>query len=306
MSKMKGIILSGGLGTRLHPLTAYTSKQLLPVYDKPMIYYPLSTLMLSGIREIALISTPKDLPIYRDLLGDGNKLGLEISYFEQPKPKGIAEAFIICEEFIDDSNVSLILGDNIFYGNLRLDEVSKGFDSGALIFGYPVRDPSRFGVIKFSDNGQIEDLVEKPNDFVSNYAIPGFYIYDNKVVEYSKNLKPSDRGELEITDLNRKYLNEGTLNFSLWGRGVAWIDTGTSQSLQEASSFIMAVENRQSYKISCPEEIAFRQGFIGIKKFSKIIKEMPKCDYRLYLSSLLEEFSIANGSFSAKLHDLQI
>ena len=256
---MKGIILAGGSGTRLYPLTNFTSKQLLPIFDKPTVYYPLSTLMLSGIRDIAIVSTPRDLPNYINLLGDGTDWGLTISYFEQKEPKGIAEAFIICEEFIGKSSVTLILGDNIFYGNLRLDDIFGDFKSGSLIFGYSVKNPENFGIINFKKDGTIHSLEEKPTNPKSNFAIPGFYIYDNKVIKYSKELKPSDRGELEITDINKRYLKEGNLRIQIMGRGIAWIDTGTAASLQKAGSFIQSVEEKQKYKISCPFFIRWKR-----------------------------------------------
>ena len=303
---MKGIVLAGGHGTRLYPLTNNTSKQLLPIYDKPMIYYPLSTLMLSGIREIALISTPRDLPQYKELLGDGRRLGISIKYYEQTEPRGIADSFIVCKEFIGDSSVSLILGDNIFYGNLRLEELHKNFRKGALIFGYPVKDPERYGIIEFDQSGKVVGIEEKPKIPKSRYAIPGLYIYDNKVVEYAKNLVPSRRGELEITDLNLKYLRKKELRVQILGRGIAWLDTGTSQSLQEASSFVASVEKRQSFKIGCPEEIALRQNFINSKQFKELIDVMPECEYRNYLSEISVELKYANRKREVALRDLQL
>lgn len=302
---MKGIILAGGKGTRLYPLTQFLSKQLLPVYDKPMVYYPLSTLMLGGIKDIAIISTPHDLPQYQRLLGDGTKWGLNLSYYEQDRPRGLADAFRVCREFIRDENVSLILGDNIFYGNMRLHEIYAEFEKGALIFGYPVKDPKRYGIIEFDAEGNIVGLEEKPKKPRSKYAIPGLYLYDNRVVEFADSLKPSWRGELEITDLNRKYLEIGELRVQILGRGVAWLDTGTPESLQDASAFIHSVEKRQSYKISCPEEIALRMGYIDIKQFNSLIDDMPECEYRNYLIGIGEEITIGGGKQQTVLRELQ-
>ena len=303
---MKGIVLAGGHGTRLYPLTNNTSKQLLPIYDKPMIYYPLSTLMLSGIREIALISTPRDLPQYKELLGDGRRLGISIKYYEQTEPRGIADSFIVCKDFIGKDSVSLILGDNIFHGNLRLETLYKNFKSGALIFGYPVKDPERYGIIEFDKSGKVVSIEEKPKIPKSRYAIPGLYVYDNKVVKYAQNLVPSRRGELEITDLNLKYLRKKDLRVQILGRGIAWLDTGTSQSLQEASSFVASVEKRQSFKIGCPEEIALRQNFINSKQFKELIDVMPECEYRNYLSEISVELKYANRKREVALRDLQL
>ena len=287
---MKGIILAGGSGTRLYPNTHVISKQLLPVYDKPMIYYPLSTLLLGGVREIAIISTPRDLPLYREILGNGHKLGLNIEYIEQSEPRGLADAFLVGEDFIGDDKCCLILGDNIFYGNMRLMEVFSNFEDGALVFGYPVNDPERYGVISFDVNKKIDSIVEKPKNPPSNFAVPGLYLYDNNVVKYAKTLSPSKRGELEITDLNNIYLQKNLLDCQLIGRGVAWLDAGTCESLQEAGNFIMSIEKRQSYKIGCIEEICFRQGFIKLSEFKNIISNYPKSDYRTYLCSLEKEF----------------
>jgi glucose-1-phosphate thymidylyltransferase len=303
--QMKGIILAGGKGTRLYPLTQFISKQLLPVYEKPMIYYPLSTLMLGGIRDIAIVSTPRDLPQYRELLGDGSRWGLKFTYFEQDKPRGISHVFIVCKEFIGDEGVSLILGDNIFYGNMRLEEVYHDFTGGAMIFGYPVNDPERYGVIEFDNQGNVLGIEEKPAKPKSKYAIPGLYLYDNRVVEFAEGLKPSARGELEITDLNDEYLRRGELRVQILGRGVAWLDTGTGESLQEASAFIHAVEKRQSYKIGCPEEIALRMGFIDLDRFLKLIDEMPKCEYRNYLKDIRREMEAAGGKRQEAIHRLQ-
>jgi glucose-1-phosphate thymidylyltransferase len=285
----KGIILAGGHGTRLYPLTNNTSKQLLPVFDKPMIYYPISTLMLGGIEEIAIISTPRDLPNYNNLLGDGKKWGIKISYFNQENPRGLADAFIVCKDFIKKDSVSLILGDNIFYGNLRLKELYDNFRGGALIFGYPVQDPERYGIVEFDKDGKAISLEEKPKNPKSRFAIPGLYLYDNRVVNFAENLEPSNRGELEITDLNRKYLEINELDVQLLGRGIAWLDTGTSESLQEASSFIQSVEKRQSYKIGCPEEVALRMGLINASEFNNIITSIPSCEYKNYLIGISEE-----------------
>ena len=286
---MKGIILAGGAGTRLYPLTQVTSKQLLAVYDKPMIFYPLSTLMLAGIKDILIISTPEDLPNFERLLGDGNKLGLNLSYKEQPSPDGLAQAFIIGEEFIADENCAMILGDNIFYGNglSSMLQSAAAKDSGATIFGYYVDDPERFGVVEFDRSGNALSLEEKPKEPKSNYAVTGLYFYDNKCVEYSKNLKPSARGELEITDLNRIYLENGNLEVSLLGRGFAWLDTGTIDSLVDATNFIMAVEKRQSIKISAIEEIAFRMGFIDADRLQKLADGYGKSPYGEYLKKVL-------------------
>jgi len=301
---MKGIILSGGQGTRLYPATQSVSKQLLPVYDKPMIYYPLSTLMLGGVSEIAIISTPYDLPSYKRLLGTGKQWGLKIEYHEQSKPLGIAHAFIVCEKFIANESVCLILGDNIFYGNLKYHEVLNDFSEGALIFGYPVKDPERYGVLSIDGQGRILDIIEKPSNPPSNFAIPGLYVYDKTVVKRSKMLKPSARGELEITDLNKDYLKDKQLQAQILGRGIAWFDTGTSRSLQEASSFIRSVEEVQMYKISCPEEIAIRQGFIDLKGFDNLTKVMPQNEYREYLLRIRTEFE-NNSSIYKSISRLQ-
>ncbi len=303
---MKGIILAGGHGTRLYPLTIHTSKQLLPVYDKPMIYYPLSTLMLSNIREIAIISTPSDLPSYKKLLGDGKQWGLKLHYYEQSHPRGLADAFIVCKEFIGKSSVSLILGDNIFYGNMRLQEISKNFERGALIFGYSVKDPERYGIIEFNDSGKVKDIVEKPKFPKSRYAIPGLYFYDNRVVNFAEKLKPSTRGELEITDLNRVYLENKELEVQILGRGIAWLDTGTSTSLQEASSFIQLIEQRQSYKIGCPEEIALRMAFINLSEFKSLIKDLQPSEYQIYLEDLYGELKYADGLREIGISELQL
>ncbi|MCL2819430.1 MAG: glucose-1-phosphate thymidylyltransferase RfbA [Oscillospiraceae bacterium] len=286
---MKGIILAGGAGTRLYPLTRVTSKQLLTVYDKPMIFYPLSTLMLAGIKDILIISTPEDLPNFERLLGDGNDLGLSFSYKVQPSPDGLAQAFILGEEFIGNQSCAMVLGDNIFYGNGFSGMLQKAAakETGATVFGYYVDDPERFGVVEFDRNGQAISLEEKPSKPKSNYAVTGLYFYDNKCVEYAKNLKPSARGELEITDLNRIYLENGALEVTTLGRGFAWLDTGTIDSLMDASNFIMAVEKRQSIKISAIEEIAYRMGFIDIKQLERLADGYGKSPYGEYLMKVI-------------------
>jgi len=286
---MKGIILAGGAGTRLYPLTQVTSKQLLAVYDKPMIFYPLSTLMLAGIRDILIISTPEDLPNFERLLGNGNNIGINLSYKVQPSPDGLAQAFILGDEFIGSDSCAMILGDNIFYGNGFSDMLQSAAakPSGATVFGYYVDDPERFGVVEFDRNGKAISLEEKPKAPKSNYAVTGLYFYDNKCVEYAKNLKPSARGELEITDLNRIYLEKGELDVKLLGRGFAWLDTGTIDSLMDASNFILAVEKRQSIKISAVEEIAFRMGFINESQLGKLADDYGKSPYGEYLKKVL-------------------
>jgi len=286
---MKGIILAGGAGTRLYPLTRVTSKQLLCVYDKPMIFYPLSTLMLAGIKEILIISTPEDLPNFERLLGDGSELGLSLSYKVQPSPDGLAQAFILGEEFIGDDSCAMVLGDNIFYGNGFSSMLQKAAakESGATVFGYYVEDPERFGVVEFDKDGQAISLEEKPKAPKSNYAVTGLYLYDNRCVEYAKNLKPSARGELEITDLNRVYLEDGALEVTTLGRGFAWLDTGTIDSLMDASNFIMAVEKRQSIKISAVEEIAYRMGFIDLDQLKKLAEGYGKSPYGEYLMKVI-------------------
>lgn len=285
----KAIILAGGAGTRLYPLTQIVCKQLLPIYDKPMIYYPLSTLMLGGMREILIISTPKDLPKFRDLLGDGSRLGLQIEYAEQEKPAGIAQAFLIGADFIGSSGVTLILGDNIFYGNLDFFRQALAMESGACVFGYKVRDPERYGVVEFDAGGRAISLEEKPKEPKSPYAVPGLYVYDHKVVDICRNLKPSERGELEITDVNLEYLRRGELNVRLLSRGMAWLDTGTQASLLDASNYIAAIENRTGLKIACLEEIAYHMRFIDAARFEKLIADLPKNEYREYLQLVLEE-----------------
>jgi glucose-1-phosphate thymidylyltransferase len=278
---MKGIILAGGSGTRLYPVTKSISKQIVPIYDKPMIYYPLSVLMLSGIKDILIISTPKDLPVFKDLLGDGSHIGLNLEYQIQKKPRGLADAFIVGEDFIGDDNVALILGDNVFYGQsfTKILERAASLEEGATIFGYYVKDPTSFGVVEFDDNGKVLSLEEKPDEPKSNYAVPGLYFYDNTVVEKAKNLEPSDRGELEITDLNRKYLEEGNLMVEHFGRGMAWLDTGTH---------VEAIQKRQGLYISCIEEIAYRLGYIDSEQLKKLAKPLMKTNYGKYLYDISE------------------
>lgn len=298
---MKGIVLAGGSGTRLYPLTMVTSKQLLPVYDKPMIYYPLSVLMKAGIREILIISTPQDLPRFRALLGDGHQFGLQLSYAEQPSPDGLAQAFIIGEEFIGDDCVAMVLGDNIFSGNgltKRLKTAVENAESGkgATIFGYYVDDPERFGIVEFDEQGRAVSIEEKPAKPKSNYCVTGLYFYDNRVVEYAKNLKPSARGELEITDLNQLYLTQGQLNVELLGQGFTWLDTGTHESLVEATVFVKTVETHQHRKIACLEEIAYLNGWITKEQVLEVYEIMKKNQYGQYLKDVLD------GKYVDKLH----
>ena len=285
----KGIILAGGTGSRLHPMTISVSKQLMPVYDKPMVYYPLSTLMQARIREILVITTPTDAGVYKALLGDGRKWGLQISYAQQPEPEGLAQAFMIGEDFIGDSRVCLILGDNIFYGN-RIEETLKkaAQGAGASIFAYWVNDPERYGVVVLDEENRAIDLEEKPADPKSQYAVTGIYMYDADVVGMAKSIKPSQRGELEITDLNKKYMERNTLKVEVFDRGTAWLDTGTIQSLLDAANFIRVLEERQGLKIGCPEEIAFRQNFITSAELLSLAQEMNKSGYGQYLSGLLD------------------
>ena len=282
---MKGIILAGGSGTRLYPITSAISKQMLPVYDKPMIYYPLSVLMLAGIRDILVISTPRDLPGFRDLLGDGSSLGIKFSYIEQPSPDGLAQAFILGEDFIGKETVCMILGDNIFYGHGFGDVLLKAAElkKGACVFGYYVNDPERYGVVEFDRNKKAISIEEKPSKPRSNYAVTGLYFYDNSVVEKAKSLKPSPRGELEITDLNRLYLNDGSLEVRVMGRGMAWLDTGTYESLLQAANFIATLEQRQGLKASCVEEIAYKRGFITKDQLIAIAEPIKKSQYGKYL-----------------------
>lgn len=290
---MKGIILAGGSGTRLYPLTKVTSKQLLPIYDKPMIYYPMSALMSAGIRDILVISTPQDLPRFKDLLGDGHQFGVNLNYAEQPSPDGLAQAFIIGEEFIGDDNVAMVLGDNIFAGHglgkrLRAAVENAETGKGATVFGYYVDDPWRFGIVEFDKDGHAISIEEKPEHPKSNYCVTGLYFYDNRVVEYAKNLKPSKRGELEITDLNRIYLDQGELNVELLGQGFTWLDTGTHESLVEATNFVMTVEKHQHRKIACLEDIAYRNGWITREDVLKTYEVMKKNQYGQYLKDVID------------------
>ena len=287
---MKGIILAGGSGTRLYPITRVVSKQLLPVYDKPMIYYPLSVLMLAGIRDILLISTPEDLPNFKRLLGDGSQIGISLSYIEQPEPEGLAQAFVIGKSFIGKDPVCLILGDNIFYGHNLSDILKRAVQlrQGGLIFGYLVRDPERYGVVEFDDRGNVIGIEEKPAKPKSSYAVPGLYMYDNDVISIAENLKPSARGELEITDVNLAYLRRGDLRVELLGRGFAWLDTGTHEALQQAASYVEAIQDRQGLKISCIEEIAYRLGYISREQVRRLAADMLKNDYGGYLMEMVD------------------
>jgi glucose-1-phosphate thymidylyltransferase len=286
---VKGIILAGGAGSRLYPLTLVASKQLQPVYDKPMVYYPLSTLIENGVRELCLISTPADLPRFRQLLGDGTAWGLSIEYLAQAKPAGIAQAFLIAASFIGSNPVTLILGDNIFYGADGFKRAFAEFEVGASIFGYRVHDPERYGVVEFDAEGRALSIEEKPRKPRSNHAVPGLYLYDNQVVEITRNLRPSERGELEITDVNVAYLRRGQLRVHQLSRGFAWLDAGTSSSLHEASAYVQTIEKRQGIKIGCPEEAAFRRGFLSREELEKQTAQMPNCEYRDYLQRVLAE-----------------
>jgi len=287
---MKGIILAGGTGSRLYPLTQVLSKQMMPIYDKPMIYYPLSTLMLAGIREILIISTPAHLPLFQQALGDGGQWGLEFSYIEQPKPEGLAQAFILGRDFIGDESVCLVLGDNLFYGHGFVDVLAKAaqLQDGALIFGYRVAEPQHYGVVEFDAGGRVISLEEKPIQPKSNYAVPGIYFYDAQVAALAAALRPSDRGELEVTDLSREYLNRGQLRVELLGRGYAWLDTGTHEGLHQASSFIQTLEDRQGFKVACVEEIAYQQGYIDANQLYHLAQPMAKSSYGKYLMALLK------------------
>jgi len=286
---VKGVVLAGGAGGRLDPITRVASKQLQPIYDKPMIYYPLATLIEAGIRDILLITTPDDVPRFEDLLGSGDKFGINLEYAVQPEPGGIAQAFLIGEEFIDGDPVTLILGDNIFYGDIGLEDVVATLSRGAVVFAYPVRDPERYGVVEFDVEGRVLSLEEKPSRPKSKYAIPGLYVYDEQVVEIARSVKPSARGEVEITDVNRVYLERGELSVSVFDRGVAWLDSGTHDSLLDAANFIATVEHRQSIKIACLEEVALNAGFLDRDQLVRIVQELPTSSYREYLEGVLEE-----------------
>ena len=288
---MKGIILAGGKGTRLYPMTKVVSKQLLPIYDKPLIYYPLSTLLLASIKDILIISTPEDLPLYEKLLGDGSEIGINLSYKIQQTPRGLADAFILGEEFIGNDSVCLVLGDNVFYGQNFTRTLRNAIENnnGATIFGYPVNDPTAFGVVEFDDNKNVVSIEEKPDNPKSKYAVPGLYFYDNRVIEIAKNVKPSSRGEIEITSVNNEYLKMGELRVELFNRGMAWLDTGTPEGLLKAAEYVEAVQSRQGFYISCIEEIAWRRGFISTEQLIKIGESLKMTDYGKYLLSIVEE-----------------
>jgi glucose-1-phosphate thymidylyltransferase len=285
----KGIVLAGGAGSRLYPLSKVVSKQLQPVYDKPMIYYPLSTLMMAGIDDILIISTPEDTPRFEDLLGDGSQWGIRLTYIVQPEPNGIAQAFLIGEEFLDNQPMCLILGDNLFYGKMGLNEIMSSFSGGARVFGYPVQDPERYGVVEFDTDGRVLSIEEKPTEPRSRYAIPGLYLFDGDVAAVAKRQKPSARGELEITSVIQDYLDRDTLHVERLGRGIAWLDTGTHQSLLEASQFIGALETRQGLKIACLEEVAYHQGFINRDQLTTVVAGLPRSSYTEYLEQILQE-----------------
>ena len=303
MVKRKGIILAGGNGSRLYPITKATSKQLIPVYDKPMIYYPLSTLMLAGIRDILIITTPNDRDTFEKLLGNGSQFGINIKYKIQTKPEGIAQAFLIAEEFIKNSSVTLILGDNLFHGDFLVNQLQKNYllNEGASIFAYSVRDPQRYGVVEFDSKGKAYNIEEKPINPKSKFAITGLYFYDNSVVEKAKKIKPSDRGELEITDLNKMYMKEGKLNVEKMNRGMTWLDTGTTDSLHEASSYIRTLERRQGLKIGCPEEVAWRMNFIDDDQLYSLSIDLKKSGYGKYLQNILNESKNSSGSHIIKI-----
>ena len=287
--RVKGIILAGGAGSRLYPLTLVASKQLQPVYDKPMVYYPLTTLIEGGIREFCLISTPHDIPRFRQLLGDGSRFGVRIEYREQARPEGIAQAFRIAADFVGTDSVTLILGDNIFWGGDVFQQAFSRFDGGAVVFGYHVHDPERYGVVEFDPAGRALSIEEKPKVPKSNYAVPGLYLYDNSVIQIARDLKPSARGELEITDVNVEYLRRGTLRVFKLARGFAWLDAGTSSSLHEASAYVQTIESRQGIKVGCPEEAAFHRGLLPLEKLVEVTGQLPKCDYRSYLEGVISE-----------------